>query len=162
MSFSNQLRRTLARLDVVPDPLHDWVRTYAIGRTIPYVGTSGLSIDRIEDREVQVSLPNKRRVQNHIGTVHAAAVALVLETATGLTVGMNVHDDAAPVLKTLHVDYLKRTEGGIQAVATLSEEQAERLRTEERGEVTVPVTLTDEAGAEPVEPEMVWAWTPKR
>ena len=160
--FSNRLRRTLARLDAVPSPVRAWARSVAIGRTIHFVGTAGVRVESVEERTVEVSLANAKRVQNHIGTVHAAAVALVAETATGLAVGMNVHDGAAPVLKSMRVDYLRRSSGGLRAVAQLAPEDAERMRAEDRGEVVVPVTVTDDEGAEPVACEMTWAWTPRR
>jgi hypothetical protein len=47
-------------------------------------------------------------------------------------------------------------------VATLSAEDRERMRTAEKGEVTVAVVVTDEANAEPIHCTMIWAWTPKR
>jgi len=46
--------------------------------------------------------------------------------------------------------------------AHLTDEQRERMRTEEKGDVSVPVTINDSEGKEPIEIEMVWAWTPKR
>ena len=40
-------------------------------------------------------------------------------------------------------------------------EQVEAIRTLEKGEVTVPVTITDSSGSEPIRAEMVWAWVPR-
>ena len=160
--FSNRLSRTLARLDAVPAPLRGAARTFAIGRAVRFAGTAGAQIDRMDDLTVAVTIPDRGRVHNHIGGLHAAALALAAETATGLAVGMNVHDGAVPVLKSMRVDYVRRATGGVQAVATLSPADAERLRADPRGELTVPVVVTDESGAQPVECEMRWAWTPRR
>ena len=162
MSFDNRLRRALARLDRAPGFLQDWLRSRVIGRTIPFVGTAGVEVRKIAEDEVVAHVPNERKAQNHIGTVHAAAMALVAETATGLVVGMNVHDDAVPVIKSMHVDYLRRAQGDLTAVARLEKVTITRLQTEERGEVRVPVTVSDMEGRQPVACEMVWAWTPKR
>lgn len=162
MAFSNRTRRTLARLDAVPAPLRSRVRSFVIGRTIRFVGTAGLSIDEIGDRRVVVSVPNRASVQNHIGTVHAAAMALLAETATGLAVGLNVHDGAVPVLKSMQIDYVRRASGGLTAVAELPDADAQRLRTELRGEVVVPVAVTDANGETPIQCAMTWAWTPRR
>ncbi len=160
--FSNRLRRTLSRLDVVPGPLRAAARTLALGRAIRFVGTAGAKIDRLEELSVAVTIPDRVRVHNHIGGLHAAALALAAETATGLAVGMNVHDGAVPVLKSMRVDYQRRAAGGVQAVATLTRADAERMRADPRGEVTVPVVVTDESGEQPIECEMQWAWTPRR
>ena len=40
-------------------------------------------------------------------------------------------------------------------------EQRALLAREPKGEVTVAVTVTDEAGIEPIQCEFVWAWVPK-
>ena len=108
------------------------------------------------------SIANRKRVQNHIGGVHAAAMVLVAENTTGLVVGMNVPDTAVPVVKSLKVDFVKRATGSLRAEATLTDEQCERIRTEPKGDVTVNVRVTDEAGVEPIQWEIIWAWTPKR
>ncbi|MFT4977099.1 MAG: hypothetical protein ACI8S6_003004 [Myxococcota bacterium] len=89
-------------------------------------------------------------------------MALLAETATGLVVGMSVRDDCVPVIKTLRVDYLKRTKGSLRAAATLSDEQRALIERVDKGEVTVPVTVTDETGRQTISCEMIWAWTPRR
>ena len=162
MSFDNRLRRTLARFDRLPLSLANKAKSWALGRTIRYVGTSGLSIDEISVDQVVVSVANEARVQNHIGTVHAAAMALLAETATGLALGMHLHDGAVPVIKRMSVNYVRRAVGGMRAVAQLTDAQKSSLQNDERGEALVPVTVTDSEGAEPIACEMLWAWTPKR
>ena len=42
------------------------------------------------------SIAHRRKVQNHIGGVHATATALLAETATGMVVGMNLPDEKLP------------------------------------------------------------------
>lgn len=62
-------------------------------------------------------------MQNHIKGVHAAAMALLAETATGFLTGLHIPDNRILLIKSLHVDYLKVVEGGLTATATLSTEQ---------------------------------------
>ena len=156
------MRRTLAKLESMPDFLQPKLRSWAIGRTIPFVATAGLRIETLEERKLVVTLENVNKVQNHIGTVHAAASALVAETATGLVVGMNVHDGAIPLMKSMTIDYVRRAEGGLKAVAELSEAEAQRLQTDEKGDLIVPVQVTDEDGEQPIVCQMTWAWVPKK
>ena len=85
---------------------------------------------------------------------------LLAETATGMVVGMNVRDDCLPLAKELSMAFKKRATGGLTAVATLSAEQREAMRASDKGEVEVKVTVTDEAGVEPVECAFTWAWVP--
>jgi len=128
---------------------------------VPLVGTAGLRFDEITPDRVVVSIRNRKPVQNHIKGVHAAAMALLAETATGFCVGMNLPDDKLPLIKTLKVDYLKRASGDMQAVAQLRPEQIQQILTQDKGEVTVPVSITDQSGQSPIQCEMVWAWVPK-
>ena len=101
-------------------------------------------------------------MQNHIGSVHAAATGLLAESATGFLVGIHLPDSKLPLLKQMQIDYIKRSSGDLTAVATLSDEQITAMHTEDKGEVTVAVTITDSANIEPVNAKMTWAWVPKK
>ncbi len=101
-------------------------------------------------------------MQNHIKGVHAAAMALLAETATGFLTGLHIPDNRILLIKSLHVDYLKVVEGGLTATATLSAEQQKFIADNEKGELVIPVTVIDDAGNEPIQCQMLWAWLPKR
>jgi len=161
-SKPNQLSRNVARFKGLPASLQPWVTSLLLGKVVPLVGTAGLRFDEISHERVVVSIRNRRKVQNHIKGVHAAGMALLAETATGFCVGMNVPDDKLPLIKTMKVDYLKRSVGDMKAVAHLRPEQIQQILTQDKGEVTVPVTITDELGQEPIKAEMIWAWVPKK
>jgi acyl-coenzyme A thioesterase PaaI-like protein len=162
MRAENRFSRLMSRVARVPGPLRTRARTLLLSRVVKFVGTARLEIEELTAERAVVSIKNRRIVQNHIGGVHAAAMALLAETATGFVVGMNVPDDRVQVIKSLKVEYKKRASGGLRAVATVPAAELERMRTTEKGEVTVAVTVTDDAGVEPIVCEMVWAWTPKR
>lgn len=162
MSFNNNLMRVIGKFDFLPPNLRSTVISKIFGRVVPLVGTAGLRYEELTPERVVVSIRNRRPVQNHINGVHAAAMALLAETATGFVVGMNLPDDKLPLIKTLKVDYLKRTKGDMRAVATLTPEQVTLVRTTPKGEVLVPVVVTDESGQEPIRCEMLWAWVPKK
>jgi uncharacterized protein (TIGR00369 family) len=132
-----------------------------MGNMVPLVGTTGLLVEEMTEGRVAVVARNRRRVRNHIGSVHAAAVALAAETATGFVTAMNVGQDQVVLLKTMRVDFKKRIRGDVRAVATLTEEQRGAIRGEERGRLPVEVHVTDGSGEEPVACEMVWAWVPR-
>ena len=53
-------------------------------------GAAGILIDKLATDEAILRLRNRRRVQNHIGGIHAAATALLAESATGAVFAMNV------------------------------------------------------------------------
>lgn len=158
----NQLTRSVAKFQGLPGNLKPWLTSFVLGNVVPMVGTAKLRFEEIGSERVVVTIRNQRKVQNHIKGVHAAAMALLAETATGFCVGMNVPDDKLPLIKTMKVDYLKRAVGDMKAVAQLRPEQVQQILTQDKGEVTVPVVITDESGQEPIQCEMVWAWVPKK
>lgn len=158
----NRLARVVAGIERLPAPLRPRALSWAFGSQVRFVATAGIRIECLEAGRAVMHLANRRKVQNHIGGVHAAAMALLAETATGAVLGMNVPDTHLPLLKTMHVDYLRRAQGGLTAVATLDESMRRRIVSEDRGELVVPCTVTDESGAEPIACAMTWAWVPKR
>lgn len=156
----NRLARRLAQLDRLPAPLRQSARNLALRRAVPFTGTAGLGFELMTPEQVVITVANRRRVQNHIRGVHAAAMTLLAETATGMVVGMNVRDDCLPLAKELRVQFKRRTQGDMRAVAHLSPQQRQLMQAQDRGEVVVPVTVTDASGEEPIVCEFVWAWVP--
>ena len=156
----NRLERQLERLSEVPAFARTWFRSVVLRRAVPFTGTAGLRFIEMTQERAEISIANKHKVQNHTGGVHASAINLLLETATGMVVGMNVRDDCIPLAKELKMAFKKRATGAVRAVATLSAEQRALMQASDKGEVNVSVTVTDEAGVQPVECEFVWAWIP--
>jgi len=128
---------------------------------VKFAGTAGLRVDKMNNREVEVSLRNRRKIQNHIGGLHACSMALAAESATGIIVGMNVPDTHIALIKTMNIRYVRKCQGNIRVRATLSENDYKRINEEDKGEVTVDVRVEDESGKEPIEAEMIWAWINK-
>lgn len=136
--------------------------SFVFGRIIKFAGTAKIRIDMLEFKGSKLTLKNRRRVQNHIGSVHAAATGLLGESATGFLIGLHIPDDKIPLLKSMHVDYVKRSQGDLVAMAVVTDQQISDMRNTVKGEVTVKVVITDEKGNEPVNCEYVWAWIPKK
>ena len=156
----NRLERQLERLSDVPSFARIWYQGVVLRRAVPFTGTAGIDFLQMSRERVEVSLKNEKKVQNHIGGIHASAMNLLAETATGMVVGMNVRDDCIPLAKALKMAFKKRATGAMRAVAVLTPEQQALMQASYKGVVTVQVTVTDEAGIEPVECEFVWAWIP--
>ena len=162
MEYNNRLNRSLEKLTKVPGFLRDYLRNRTIGSVVPFVGTTGLDFEKMSCPEVVVNIPNKKKVQNHIGQIHAAASVLLAETASGMVLGMNIPDDKLPLMKNLSAKYVKRSQGAQKAIATLTPDQIANIRQTDKGEVNIAVRLIDTTGAEVVLTEMIWAWVPKK
>ncbi len=125
------------------------------------VGSAKIRYQEISASKVVVSMANHKVMQNHIGQIHACAMALLAETATGFVTAMNVPDSAVVLIKSLKVDFKRPTKGAMTAVATLTPEQQQLMQSSEKGETLVQVIVSDESGEAPIQCEMLWAWIAK-
>lgn len=160
--MKNRLQKSLAKLENYPSFLKKFFIDLALGNAIKYVGTSGIHFEKLTNHEVITVIKNRRKVRNHFGQVHAVSMILLAETATGILVGMNIPDHKIPLIKTIKTDFVRRSQGAIRAVATLTEEQIEIIQTQDKGETYVQVIVKDETGIENIKCEMLWAWTVKK
>ena len=128
---------------------------------VKLAGTTGIEVLHTDGKTVTFRQKNKRKAQNHIGSVHGAAMALLAESCTGFIVGINLPGDKLPLIKRMDLNYIKRATGNIRALASLTDEQIALMQREPKGEVNVAVRLTDERGIVPLECDMIWAWISK-
>ncbi|WP_374530111.1 DUF4442 domain-containing protein [Acinetobacter sp.] len=162
MTQGNRLSKLVKATSKFPQGIRSTLWSKAFGRIVPMVGTANIRYLAVDQHHVVVRIENQRNMQNHIKGVHAAAMALLAETATGFLTGLHVPDHRILLIKTLHVDYLKVAQGGLTATASLSPEQQKLIAEQEKGELLIPVTVIDDAGNEPIQCQMLWAWLPKR
>lgn len=156
------LRTAVDRVRLLPPALFRQAVTRMFNFQVRFAGTAGVSFEELTESRAVLVLRNRRKVQNHIGGIHAAAMALLAETGSGAVFGMNVPGTHLPLIKTMNIRYLRRAVGDLRAEATLTAEQRLRIQAEPKGDVTVAVKVIDESGEQPVECEMVWAWVPKK
>jgi len=162
MSQPNFLSRVVAKVASLPPSLRGFAITRLFTSQVRFAGTGAVQFLELEEGRAVLQMKNVRKVQNHIRTIHATAMALLAETATGAVLGMTLPDSKIPLLKTLHIDYVRRAQGTLRAEATLPAELRARVLAEDKGDFAVPVRVTDEAGEEPIKCQLVWAWVPKK
>lgn len=162
MSNPNRLSTVVNTFEKMPEFIRTFALSKAMGTVVKYARTSGLRFEKLTPNECIIVIPNRKKVQNHIGSVHAAAMGLLAETATGFMTGLTVPDNRIIVIKSMHLEYLKQASGDMKAVATFSDEQIEFIKQNEKADINVPVMITDAKGVETVKATMVWAWAPKR
>jgi acyl-coenzyme A thioesterase PaaI-like protein len=162
MPEPSKLNKRVSMLGKLPKPLREKAVSFLMGKVVPFVGTASLKIEEMTEERVVVTAPNRRGNRNHIGSVHAAAMVLAAETASGFVVAMSVPEGGVPLIKSLKVDFVKRSQGAIRAVATLTDEQRQKIKREPKGEVLVETVATDGSGGSPIRCEMLWAWVPKK
>ena len=159
MKQENRISRLVTK--VKSFPMGGKLLNLLMGRMIPFVGTSGLEILEMTENRLVVRIENRRKIRNHIGQVHAAAMILLGETASGLLVGMNVSDECLPLIKEMNSKFIKRSQGAMTATATIRPEDRALFQSE-KGEIPVIVEVRDEVGEEPILIQTIWAWVPKK
>jgi len=160
--MANRFSSIVAKINKAPQFMRSFLLTRLFCSTVKYAGTSNVKLLEVSNNKVKLFIANKKRVQNHIGGVHAIAAALLAESATGIVFGMNVPDSCIPLLKSMTINYQRRMQGDLTAVATLSEQQISDILQQEKGDLVVKVEITDESGEQPIECLMDWAWVSKQ
>lgn len=158
---TNPFAAILDRYGNHPAPWRRPLVTHAVGQTIPFVDTAGVAVDTYTPTRVVVHLDDRPDVHNHVGGLHAAAMGLLAETASGLVVALNLTPPAVPLLRTMTVDFRQMATGRVTATATLSDDETDRLRERPIGKIDVDVRLTDASGTAPVTATLQWAWVPR-
>ena len=161
MTPTNRLSKLVKATAKLPKGIRSTLWSKAFGRIVPMVGSANIRYLEVSHDKVVVKIENHRAMQNHIGQVHACAMALLAETATGVVTGMNVPDSCIVLIKSLKVDFKRPSKGAMTAIAILTAEQQKLMQSSEKGETLVSVVVTDETNQEPIQCEMLWAWVAK-
>ena len=159
--ISNPFTKILNAVQLLPKSTQSFVLTKTFSKIVPYVGTTGIVYEEVTPNKLVVSLENKKAVQNHIGSVHAVAVTLLAETATGI----NLPSDRILLVKSYEVNFYRPIKKGqMAAIATLSDEQRQYILDTPKGEMIIPCVIEDrnsDSDRDPITVEMTWAWIPK-
>lgn len=162
---SNSFTKILKAVQLLPKSTQSFVLTKAFSKIVPYVGTTGIVYEEVSPNKLVVSLENKKAVQNHIGSVHAVAVTLLAETATGFVLAVNLPSDRVLLVKSYEVNFYRPVKKGqIAAIATLSDEQRQYILDTPKGEMVIPCVIEDrnsDSDRAPITVDMTWAWIPK-
>lgn len=156
----NRFNRLVRRVRALPisRTLQRRVISWSAGLAVPYLSTSSVQFEELDGGRAVLSLGNRRKVQNHMKSVHASAMFLLAEAATGVVLTANLPEGSRFATTHIEIDYKRLAVGDLQAVATLTTEQRELLRSQPKGRLSIPVKLTDVNGNEPASFLIEWSY----
>jgi acyl-coenzyme A thioesterase PaaI-like protein len=88
-----------------------------LGWYAPYSGSIGARVEALGVGEVEVSLLDRRKVRNHLKSVHAIASINLGEIVTRLAVLTAITDDMRGIVLGLRSEYKKKARGTLTATA---------------------------------------------
>ncbi len=118
-----------------------WLFSRIIGFTVPYTGSIAANVALLEPGHGKITLRERRKISNHLRSVHAIALANLSEMVTGLTLLNSLPDNARGILTSMQIQYHKKARGLLTAecVCEIPENNAER-------EIQVSGEIKDEVG----------------
>lgn len=135
----NPIRDAWDRLH--PLPGGDWIFHQLMAFMVPYTGSLGARVREVRPGYAEVELRERRAVRNHLSSIHAIALANLVELAGNVSVAYTLPDDARFIVRGVDVRYLKKARGTIVATS-----RPPVVESSARQELKVEVEVRDAAG----------------
>ena len=119
-----------------------WLFSRALCFKAPYFGSIRPIFDVLEPGRAVARIRKRRAVTNHIGTVHAIAMANLCELVAGTMTEVSIPTSMRWIPRGMHIEYRAKATTDVSAEATLP-----RLADGAQQDCVVPVDVRDAAGA---------------
>jgi acyl-coenzyme A thioesterase PaaI-like protein len=123
-------------------PAGDFLFSFVLGRIAPYSGSISAKVEALSPGRARVSMKDRRKVRNHLKSIHAIALINLGEIASGLAVLSTIPDTMRGILCEIEAEYLKKARGKLTAIAKF--ELPSEI--DDHSPVKVTAELIDEAG----------------
>ena len=158
MSQVLSLWKTATGLPVVGGTLGKRVFSFAFAQKAPYFASIRPRFTVVEPNHVELVIPKRRGVQNHIGTVHAIALCNGLESAMGALAEVTIPSGKRWIPKGMEVAYTAKATSDITCIAETEQAQWDAAD----GDLAVPVRGVRDDGTVVIEGTINLWVTPKK
>ena len=100
-----------------------WLFSKALCLKAPYFQSINPRVARLEPGYSEWHLHKRRKVTNHLGTVHALAMGNLAEMCAGTCIEATLPAQLRWIPKSMHVDYLAKATTSLKGICQLSAQQ---------------------------------------
>jgi len=113
-------KNPIARLQQLWQRLHKlpggrWLFSRLLGWLIPYTGTIGATIKVLKPGYAEIELRDRRRVRNHLNSIHAIALTNLGEVTSGLALLGILSEKTRGIPTNISIDFYKKARGKLIA-----------------------------------------------
>ena len=123
-------------------PAGGWLFSFFLGRYAPYSGSISPRVEALGAGHASVSMRDRKKVRNHLNSIHAIALINLGEIATGLAVLTSITENMRGIVLGLEAEYLKKARGRLVANARFDLPQ----EIDDQTPVKVTAELLDQSG----------------